>query len=78
MSVVARHIPVVMAVLYRCDFPFAPLLEEEQHASGRALIAERTSPIRMHRACAVAAFAAADDPVDPRGVRETEIDAIED
>jgi hypothetical protein len=43
-----------------------PLLEEEpvELPRGRALIAQRAHPIRVHRARAVAALAADDDPVE--------------
>src|SRR5262249_29058566 len=41
-----------------------PLLEEEPHITRDALIANRTNPCRVHRACAVTTFAADDHPVD--------------
>src|SRR5215218_5462328 len=44
--------------------PCAPLLKEEVHAGGVALIANGPRPIRMHWPGARAAFSAYDDPID--------------
>ena len=43
---------------------FSPLLEQEGHGSGLALVAQAARPIRVHRAGAGAAFAADDDPIE--------------
>ena len=40
------------------------LLEEERHASRLALVAKRSSPVRMHGPSVVAGFAADDNPID--------------
>jgi hypothetical protein len=44
----------------------APLLEEERHAGGMALVAQRSRPIRMHGPRAWPTLPAADHPVELR------------
>lgn len=43
-------------------YPFAVLLEQEWHSRGRALVAQRSDPLRMHGAGCGAAFAPNDHP----------------
>ena len=51
----------------------APLLEEQRDASGSALTANRDDPVSQHRACAYAALAADDHPMNVRQVNRAQV-----
>ena len=61
---------------YRDKLP--PLLEQEWHAGGFALVAQISRPIGMHRPCAGPTLAASDDPVEPApAARALQVDGAE-
>ena len=52
----------IVAAVHHCGQILTPLLEEEGHASGLALVAQASSPVRMHRPRAGPALATNDSP----------------